>query len=154
MKKQYFAILIAITILAMSFAACSDSGSDDNSPGDSDGEEEVNLPKLVRDCSICHDYEALAAVHSDEDAGPREWLVEQGLGLVRFEKALPEAGKQQMASPWPDRGRHTETDLADCFSCHPVDELGHGHGIKTFSETTRSSVFQGKPTVQEPVTHG
>ena len=145
MKKQcFFVLFLLFSTLVFLLGGCSDSGSNGQTPGDGDSEEEITLPKLVRDCSLCHNYDDLSAEHSNEDAGPKEWLAENGLGLVRFEKALPEPGLQQLASPWPDRGRHSESDLADCFSCHPVDELGHGHGIKTFSESARSSVFQGE----------
>jgi hypothetical protein len=126
-------------------SADGDVDPDDLEDGDFDIDEEMDLPALVKDCKSCHDFTKLAKSLSDESAGPREWLAAQELsGLQAAYPALPAPG-EFYAFPWPHRGHHTEANLeGDCSGCHPMDENGLGHSVRSFPETARNDVFMGE----------
>lgn len=103
-------------------------------PGGGDvpaGDPGMELPAFNRDCASCHDLELLDKVLSDEPAGPREWMAQQGNGLVRVDPALPSA-VNQYGLKWVKRGRHGDHTGGDCLSCHPVRDDGMGHGLRIY----------------------
>jgi len=104
----------------------------------------VPLPELVRDCTACHTTTDLTKSLSNETAGPREWVSDAATGLLRDDPAIPSASVS-LKFEWPSRGRHPEEALEPgaCAECHPVDDNGLGHGVRTFPPTARTRAFEG-----------
>jgi hypothetical protein len=121
-------------------------------PGSADTSETVGseliLPPYIAPlearCEQCHVVDKLGETLSDENGGTREWLSGHGAGLVRMDPAFPSPGTHY-AFEWPSRARHAEEqmELESCDDCHPVDEEGIGHGVRTYPEEQRSMAFKG-----------
>lgn len=159
-------ILTGCLLAILTFSGCSSGGSVTESDGDEpstdgdtpdgdddpiidgDGEvelegedEQVVLPELIRECSQCHSYDALGE-YRDPVLGSREWMVEAQGGLYRQDPVLPAPGVF-LEVIWPERGYHDQEALDDCSVCHPVDELGIGHSVITYTGAAREAVFTG-----------
>ena len=110
---------------------------------DAGGEAAVETwepPPFTTDCKTCHDVDSLGVVKGDEHAGAREWMTEQGAGLVRRDPAIPAPGVT-LGLPWPSRGRHGAG--TECADCHPVRADGLGHGVRTYPAVVLDKVFSG-----------
>jgi len=102
------------------------------------------IPVLESECQRCHVLDNLGRKLSDDNAGIREWMAAQGTGLVRSDPAFPVPGIV-FALPWPERGWHGEDsrNIDTCSDCHPVEENGIGHGVRTYPENARELAFAG-----------
>ena len=102
---------------------------------------EQSLPELNSECESCHDLNELYETHSDEAKGAKQWMIDHGTGLVRAIPAMP-TSQTLLAIPWVRRGRHPQPSPG-CEGCHPVDDKGFGHGVKSYSEGARNKAFAG-----------
>jgi len=90
----------------------------------------MELPPFEPTCSNCHEINKLSEPIGDESAGRREWMTENGNGLVVVDSALPGPGVQ-FGHRWKNRGRHDENEPG-CSMCHPVRDDGIGHEVKAY----------------------
>jgi len=93
------------------------------------------------DCTACHIVDELFVPVSG--AAPRDWMGEQGRGVVRDPGVLSLTGEPVLSLAWPRRGHHGEAQREDCAACHPVFRRTNGHGLSQYAAAGRTAAFEG-----------
>ncbi len=142
--KRHLPFLLLLLLLCL--PACGDDNGE-SIDGDMDGNEEsesetIVLPTLSTNCTDCHSQSSLSQIVDTAGLGARDWMAQAGNGLEWEQPVMPAPGVH-LGITWPQRGYHSEAELSDCSGCHPVDELGLGHSVKTFRDAARQAAFTG-----------